>query len=256
LFASWTATMSAVSALMMTTADQMMTTVVTPAMSRGSPARGSPARGSPARGSPSAPLAALGACARVSPPGTTCSSGARGEGQTARPRQNGRAPFAAGLQCTWADPERHGSVKRVGQGSVMTTVGQGSVKTVGQGSVKTVVCAQLEPPAGVVARYPVASASGRFVQHRSVDRPSTWRQRKFKRRRRGGNASSNERTPTVGSYRQPICIQILYSFRTGGAPPPCRMTIAAGLPVRVCRVWQGRSDSLSVLIHKKYHISQ
>ena len=103
----------------------------------------------------------------------------------------------------------------------MTTVGQGSVKTVGQGSVKTVVCAQLEPPAGVVARYPVASASGRFVQHRSVDRPSTWRQRKFKRRRRGGNASSNERTPTVGSYRQPICIQILYSFRTGGAPPPC-----------------------------------
>ena len=116
-------------------------------------------------------------------------------------------------------------------------------QTVGQGLVKTVVCAQLEPPAGVVARYPVASASGRFVQHRSVDRPSTWRQRKFKRRRRGGNASSNERTPTVGSYRQPICIQFLYSFRTGGAPPPCRMTIAAGLPVRVCRVWQGRSGS-------------
>ena len=60
----------------------------------------------------------------------------------------------------------------------------------------------------------------------------------------------------VGSYRQPICIQFLYSFRTGGAPPPCRMTIAAGLPARVCRVWQGRSDSSSVLIHKKYHISQ
>ena len=86
-------------------------------------------------------------------------------------------------------------------------------------------------------------------------------------RRRGGNASSNDVVVAATQVQTnallpsaPTASPFVYKFyivsERGGAPPPCRMTIAAGLPVRVCRVWQGRSDSSSVLIHKKYHISQ